>query len=127
VQAGKGRIIQVVNNLINNAIRFTIKGIITIRTESSEEKEQIENKQTHNRKMAMVYVKDTGIRIDPEILPRLFEKFVTKSSDGTGLGLYISKSIVVAHGGNIWAKNNPNGKKRNNFHIQHTAIISRYH
>jgi len=111
VQAGKGRIIQVVNNLINNAIRFTIKGIITIGTESSEEKEQIENKQTHNGKMAMVYVKDTGIRIDPEILPRLFEKFVTKSSDGTGLGLYISKSIVVAHGGNIWAKNNPNGKK----------------
>ncbi|HEY7082986.1 MAG TPA: ATP-binding protein [Nitrososphaeraceae archaeon] len=115
MQAGKGRIIQVVNNLINNAIRFTIKGIITIRTESSEEKEQIENKQTHNRKMAMVYVKDTGIRIDPEILPRLFEKFVTKSSDGTGLGLYISKSIAVAHGGNIWAKNNPKGKKGTTF------------
>jgi signal transduction histidine kinase len=110
VQADRGRITQVINNLINNAIKFT-KGIITIGTESSEEKEKQEDKQTHNGKMAMVYVKDTGLGIDPEILPRLFEKFVTKSSDGTGLGLYISKSIVVAHSGRIWAKNNLDGKK----------------
>jgi signal transduction histidine kinase len=110
VQADRGRITQVINNLINNAIKFTTKGIITIGTESSEEKEKLENKQIHNGKMAMVYVKDAGLGIDPEILPRLFEKFVTKSSDGTGLGLYISKSIVVAHNGRIWAKNNLNGK-----------------
>jgi signal transduction histidine kinase len=111
VQADRGRITQVINNLINNAIKFTTKGIITIGTECNEGKEHIEDKQTHNRKMAMVYVKDTGLGIDSEILPRLFEKFVTKSSDGTGLGLYISKSIVVAHGGSIWAKNNLEVKK----------------
>jgi signal transduction histidine kinase len=57
-----------------------------------------------------VYVKDTGLGIDPEIFPRIFEKFATKSSDGTGLGLYISKKIVETHGGKIWAKNNPNGQ-----------------
>jgi signal transduction histidine kinase len=115
VQADRGRITQVINNLINNAIKFTTKGIITIGTECNEGKEQLEDKQTYNRKMAMVYVKDTGLGIDPQIFPRLFEKFVTKSSDGTGLGLYISKSIVVAHGGNIWAKNNLNGKKGASF------------
>ena len=54
-------------------------------------------------------VKDTGSGIDPEILPRLFSKFVTKSDKGTGLGLFISKSIIDAHGGMIWAENNANG------------------
>jgi two-component system, OmpR family, sensor histidine kinase VicK len=57
-----------------------------------------------------VSVKDTGIGIDPEVLPRLFQKFAIKSYQGTGLGLYISKSIVEAHGGNMWAENNTNGK-----------------
>ncbi|HKG88413.1 MAG TPA: HAMP domain-containing sensor histidine kinase [Nitrososphaeraceae archaeon] len=56
----------------------------------------------------MVSVKDTGAGIDPEILPRLFTKFATKSDVGTGLGLYISKSIIEAHGGKIWAENNNN-------------------
>ncbi len=111
VQADIERITQVINNLINNALKFSTKGIITIGTESKMDKEQLVEKQTHNRKLAMVYVKDTGLGIDSEILPRLFEKFVTKSSGGTGLGLYISKSIVVAHSGSIWAKNNLNGKK----------------
>ena len=55
-------------------------------------------------------VKDTGLGIDPEILPRLFSKFVTKSDKGTGLGLFISKSIIDAHGGMIWAENNADGK-----------------
>ena len=55
-------------------------------------------------------IKDTGIGIDLEVLPRLFQKFATKSYQGTGLGLYISKSIVEAHGGNMWAENNTNGK-----------------
>jgi signal transduction histidine kinase len=75
------------------------------------DKKQLVEKQTHNRKMAMIYIKDMGLGIDSEILPKLFEKFVTKSSGDTGLGLYISKSIVVAHSGSIWAKNNLNGKK----------------
>jgi signal transduction histidine kinase len=54
-------------------------------------------------------VTDTGQGIDPEIMPRLFTRFAIKSFDGTGLGLFISKKIVEAHGGNIWAKNNHNG------------------
>ena len=57
--------------------------------------------------MALVSVKDTGSGIDPEIIPRLFIKFVAKSNAGTGLGLFISKSIIEAHGGKIWALNNP--------------------
>ena len=58
----------------------------------------------------VVSVKDTGLGIDPEIMPRLFTKFTTKSQTGTGLGLFISKSIIEAHGGRIWAENNKDGK-----------------
>ncbi len=58
---------------------------------------------------AIVSVKDTGVGIDQEILPRLFDKFASKSFQGTGLGLFISKSIIEAHGGKIWAENNPDG------------------
>ena len=57
----------------------------------------------------IVSVKDTGVGIDQEILPRLFDKFASKSFQGTGLGLFISKSIIEAHGGKIWAENNPDG------------------
>jgi signal transduction histidine kinase len=92
VHADKGRIIQVVSNLLNNAIKFTTEGSITITTEQ---------KDGH----IIVGVKDTGTGIDPEILPRLFTKFATKSGNGTGLGLFISKSIVEAHDGNIWIDN----------------------
>jgi two-component system, OmpR family, sensor histidine kinase VicK len=92
VHADKGRIIQVVSNLLNNAIKFTTEGSITITTEQ---------KDGH----IIVGVKDTGTGIDPEILPRLFTKFATKSGKGTGLGLFISKSIVEAHDGNIWIDN----------------------
>jgi two-component system, OmpR family, sensor histidine kinase VicK len=55
-------------------------------------------------------VKDTGSGIHPDILPRLFSKFASKSFQGTGLGLFISKNIIEAHGGNIWAENNPDSK-----------------
>ena len=64
----------------------------------------------NNSKEVIVTVKDTGTGINPEILPRLFSKFVTKSQKGTGLGLFISKSIIEAHGGRIWAENNAKGK-----------------
>lgn len=60
--------------------------------------------------MVIVSIKDNGKGIDEEILPLLFNKFVTKSDQGTGLGLYIAKSIIDAHGGNIWAQNNKNEK-----------------
>ena len=61
-------------------------------------------------KVVIVSVKDTGIGIHPEVIPRLFQKFATKSYQGTGLGLYISKSIVEAHGGKMWAENNTDGR-----------------
>jgi two-component system sensor histidine kinase VicK len=98
-QADRGRLNQVISNLINNAIKFTKEGSIVV----NAKKEERENK-------VIVSVKDTGIGIDPEILPRLFQKFASKSYQGTGLGLYISKSIVEVHGGRMWAENNADGK-----------------
>ena len=62
----------------------------------------------------LVRIEDTGSGIDPEIVPKLFSKFTTKSLKGTGLGLYISKSIIEAHGGKIWAENNENKSAKNN-------------
>jgi two-component system, OmpR family, sensor histidine kinase VicK len=73
--------------------------------------EKEENQKDKNTKEnAVVYIKDRGNGIDVEILPRLFTKFVSKSFHGTGLGLYISKSIVEAHGGKIWGENNKDGR-----------------
>jgi two-component system sensor histidine kinase VicK len=97
VVGDKNRLTQVMSNLVGNAVKFTTQGSITIKAEI--EKEQ-------NNKVR-VSVKDTGSGIDPEIMPRLFTKFVAKSNAGTGLGLFISKSIIEAHGGKIWALNNP--------------------
>ena len=97
VSADKERITQVISNLLSNALKFTEEGYISI---SAEKK----------GKDVIVTVEDTGVGIDPEILPRLFSKFVTKSEKGTGLGLYISKNIVEKHGGKIWAENNADGK-----------------
>ena len=99
VQADKGRLNQVLFNLINNAIKFTKEGFIII----ASKKQEKENK-------VMVSVKDSGIGIHPEVMPRLFQKFATKSYQGTGLGLYISKSIVESHGGEMWAENNSDEK-----------------
>ena len=72
----------------------------------------IRKDNTNNSNQVIVGVKDTGTGIDPEILPRLFTKFATKSNrgGGTGLGLYISKNIIEAHGGRIWAENNIDSK-----------------
>jgi signal transduction histidine kinase len=93
VEADRGRITQVINNLLNNAVYFTKKGTVSIIKEKKNDS-------------IVVAVKDTGIGIDSDMFPRLFTKFATKSPKGTGLGLYISKSIVEAHGGKIWAENN---------------------
>jgi signal transduction histidine kinase len=59
---------------------------------------------------ARVSVKESGAGIDPEIMPKLFTKFTSKSQTGMGLGLFISKSIIEAHGGKIWAENNKDRK-----------------
>jgi two-component system, OmpR family, sensor histidine kinase VicK len=100
VMADKLRINQVIDNLLNNAIKFTKQGHITI----SIEKEKKYGKE------AIVKIQDSGLGINPDIMPRLFTKFATKSHTGTGLGLFICKSIVEAHGGRIWAQNNFDGK-----------------
>lgn len=96
IKVDKIRITQVLSNLLGNAIKFTKEGTITVTVK----------KDASN---AIVSVSDAGKGIDPEIMPRLFQKFATKSEGGTGLGLYISKSIVEAHNGRIWAENNPSG------------------
>ncbi|MGC2573870.1 MAG: HAMP domain-containing sensor histidine kinase [Candidatus Nitrosopolaris sp.] len=103
VEADKARITQVIYNLLNNAIKFTKSGTVFIGIE--------EIKQDNNlQKFVVVTIKDTGTGIDSEILPRLFEKFASKSCKGTGLGLFICKSIIEAHGGRIWGENNADGK-----------------
>jgi two-component system, OmpR family, sensor histidine kinase VicK len=105
VHADKYRINQVVSNLVNNSVKFTKEGgtisVMLRKTSDSNNKGEI-----------VVSIKDTGTGIDPEIMPRLFSKFATKSvtGSGIGLGLYISKRIVEAHGGKIWAENNSDGK-----------------
>jgi len=93
VEADKNRLTQVISNLLNNAIKFTKEGTIRVTEEVKDSK-------------ALVSIKDTGQGIDPEIFPRLYSKFAAKSETGTGLGLFISRSIVEAHGGKIWAENN---------------------
>jgi signal transduction histidine kinase len=97
VEADKSRIFQVVSNLLRNAIKFTPEGTIKISL-------------TKRDNMEEVSVKDSGIGIDSEIMPKMFERFTSKSEQGTGLGLFISKSIVTAHGGKIWGENNVDGR-----------------
>jgi signal transduction histidine kinase len=104
VNADRGRIIQVLSNLLSNSIKFTNEGSVSINAIISRKKND------QGREEAMITIKDTGSGIDPQILPRLFSKFASKSDSGTGLGLFISKSIIEAHGGRIWAINNKDGK-----------------
>ena len=113
VYADKNRIQQVLSNLLSNALKFTEDGVITINTEKFMDIVNINSNENNKEKeFVSIKIKDTGKGIDPEVLPRLFEKFATKSDKGTGLGLYISKNIIDAHGGKIWGEdNNKNGKK----------------
>ncbi len=101
VEADRHRISQVISNLLSNAIKFTRMegGIVTVEVQTNT-----------SRTVAVVNVKDTGSGIDPDIMPRLFEKFASKSFQGTGLGLYISKNIVESHGGKIGGENNSDSK-----------------
>jgi signal transduction histidine kinase len=114
VKADKDRIARVISNLLNNAVKFTKdepEGTISI---SCQRKDEDDN---NNNNYVLVNVKDTGKGIDHEIFPRLFSKFVTStnttsksSTDGIGIGLFVSKAIVEAHDGKIWAENNSDGK-----------------
>lgn len=102
VEADKVRIAQVISNLLNNAMKFTQEGTITISC----------NRMNHGNEKhsAMFCMKDTGVGIHPEIYPKLFSKFASHSDGGIGLGLFLCKNIVNAQGGRIWAENNPDGK-----------------
>jgi signal transduction histidine kinase len=100
VDVDKSRIAQVISNLLSNAFKFSKQGSIIVNIEPDE----------RNSREVAVTVKDSGRGIDGEVLTRLFEKFVSKSFQGTGVGLYISKNIVKGHGGRIWAENNADGK-----------------
>jgi signal transduction histidine kinase len=99
IKADRTRIAQVLMNLLENSVNHSQEGIISVTTTVDPDA----NSMT-------VSVKDTGSGINPDIIPRLFSKFVTASEKGTGLGLYISKKIIEAHGGKIWAENNKDGE-----------------
>src|SRR6185312_6221648 len=102
IEADEARISQVVYNLLINALKFANNDcLIQI---------HIDKKDVGDRNDIIVSIKDTGTGIDPEIYPRLFTKFASKSDKGIGLGLFICKNIIEAHGGTIWAENNGDGK-----------------
>jgi signal transduction histidine kinase len=94
IEADKARMSQVISNLLSNAIEFTVEGTILV----TVEKDKISN-NNNNYKTIIVSVEDPGQGIDQSISPRLFTKFASKSYKGTGLGLFISKGIIEAHGG----------------------------
>jgi signal transduction histidine kinase len=102
INADKIRINQVIDNLLTNAVKFTGEGAVSISITCKKGKNRMDR--------IIVSVRDTGTGIHPEILPRLFSKFVTGSDMGTGLGLFISKNIVEAHGGKIHGENNADGQ-----------------
>jgi two-component system sensor histidine kinase VicK len=102
LEADKTRLYQVIANLLTNAMKFTNEGTITVSADVND-----------NNNELIVTVRDSGEGIHSDIIPRLFTKFATKSNTGTGLGLYISKNIIEAHGGRIWAENNQDGKGAN--------------
>ena len=97
IEGDKARIFEVISNLLNNAIKFTEKGEVIVLLNERDGQ-------------AIVSVRDAGSGIAPEIYPKLFTKFTSKSEKGTGLGLFLAKNIVESHGGKIWAINNTDGK-----------------
>ena len=121
VEADRRRLTQVISNLLDNAIKFTKEGTVTVTTTTITQRKEKHNndnrggeamegaaaeEEEEQEEQVVIAIKDTGSGIDHELLPRLFTKFATKSYRGTGLGLFICKSIIEAHGGKIWASNN---------------------
>ena len=94
IYADRIRVIQVIMNLLENAVEFTKAGKIQLKLYQNQDSNEL-----------LLSVIDSGSGIDPEVLPKLFTKFVSKSRKGTGLGLYISRKIIEAHNGRVWAEN----------------------
>ena len=125
VDADRIRIYEVISNLLTNAVESTKNSVssgtsvydqhgnaITVFTtiKSNQRYNNKDNINSKNGGEVIVSIRDRGTGIDPEIQDKLFTIFVTKSEKGSGLGLFISKGIVEAHGGKIWAENNADGK-----------------
>jgi signal transduction histidine kinase len=113
VYADRERMVQVISNLLDNSVKFIEKEgsiylMVKIKRDGDNMKEM--NVEDNHRDQVVISIKDTGVSIPEEIFPILFTKFTAKSITGAGLGLYISKSIIEAHGGRIWAENNNDGK-----------------
>ena len=98
IEGDRARISQVLLNLLNNARKFTEGGKIIVTVLMKKDTKEV-----------IVSISDRGQGINSEVMSHLFEKFISRSDSGTGLGLYISKNIIEAHRGKIWASNNPNG------------------
>ena len=111
VEADRQRLIQVISNLLDNALKFTQEGTVCVTTIA---RKGDGDGAGGGEAEVVIAVKDTGTGIDTELMPRLFTKFATKSYQGTGLGLFIAKSIIEAHGGRMWAENNNNNNSSNN-------------
>jgi two-component system sensor histidine kinase VicK len=121
VEADKIRIYEVIANLLTNAIKFTRKsdsdrsdGINTITIFTDIKSNQADKKRSSSNsgveEEVIISIRDRGTGIDPNVQDKLFSKFVTTSETGSGLGLFISKGIVEAHGGRMWAQNNTDGR-----------------
>ena len=113
VEADRQRLTQVISNLLDNAIKFTKEGTVTVTTLIKRRIDGKSDRPTEAGEEVVIAVKDTGTGIDPELMPRLFTKFASKSYQGTGLGLFISKSIIEAHDGKMRAENNNNNNSKN--------------
>lgn len=109
IVADKVRVGRVISNLLNNAIKFTSRGEITISVIKLKHNNNNNNDDDDGSEEIQVNIKDTGTGLSPAILPKLFSKFVSTDSGGTGLGLFVSRNIVEAHGGKIQAQNNDDG------------------
>ena len=105
IKADEQRLRQVIMNLIENSIKYTQSGFVKVECQMSDVKGQ---------KSVLFSVSDSGMGIKKEILPELFEQFKrakeTRVIQGTGLGLYVAREIVKAHGGEIWAESEGEGK-----------------
>jgi signal transduction histidine kinase len=101
VQCDSEKIQQVMFNLLHNAMKFTNQGAITVTVTIKRISHELQDTDSNNDSI-VVSIKDQGTGVDPSLKYKLFEKFTTKSANGAGLGLYLSRKIVEAHGGKIW-------------------------